>query len=95
MATSRNMAAGVVHVTRSGHILIMELDNVTKRNAFTVPMYHQLARALFELDQDISLRVGVICAKGDHFSAGLDLPQWVFHVCKPQNSCNIHGRLRE
>jgi 1,4-dihydroxy-2-naphthoyl-CoA synthase len=37
-------------------------------------MYAQLARAYSLLDDTPALRVGVLCAAGAHFTAGLDLP---------------------
>jgi len=33
-----------------------------------------LGEAYTRLDDDPGLRVGVLCAAGDHFTAGLDLP---------------------
>ncbi|HVT35260.1 MAG TPA: crotonase/enoyl-CoA hydratase family protein, partial [Nevskiaceae bacterium] len=38
--------------------------------------YHQLAEAYGQLDLDHELRCGVVYGKGEHFTAGLDLPQW-------------------
>jgi enoyl-CoA hydratase/carnithine racemase len=37
-------------------------------------MYRELGEAYTRLDDDPSLRVGVLHAMGDHFTAGLDLP---------------------
>jgi enoyl-CoA hydratase len=59
------MSVGTVRVERRGHILLMGLDRAAKRNAFDLP-----------LDRDPELRVGVLHALGDHFTGGLDLPQW-------------------
>src|SRR6185503_17006862 len=35
-----------------------------------------LCRAYGELDRDAALRAGVLFAHGEHFTGGLDLPQW-------------------
>lgn len=75
------MTVGHVSLERRGHVLLMGLERVAKRNAFDLPMWDALCRAYGELDRDDDLRVGVLHAHGDHFTAGLDLPQWasVFH----------------
>jgi enoyl-CoA hydratase len=67
---------GKVSVERRGHVLLMGIDRVAKRNAFDVPMLHALSRAYGELDRDPELRCGVLFAHGDHFTAGLDLVQF-------------------
>lgn len=61
---------------RHDHILKIVIDNPTKKNAFIPEMMEQLAAALTLLDQDDSLWVGVLCAEGDHFTAGLDMPKF-------------------
>ena len=60
-------------VGRDGHVLVLGLDRVDKRNAADVAMLEQLALAYGELDRDPALRCAVVHAQGDHFSAGLDL----------------------
>ncbi len=70
------MTAGTVRVERRGHVLLMGLDRAAKRNAFDLPMWDALCRAYAELERDGELRVGVLHALGDHFTGGLDLPQW-------------------
>src|SRR3954462_7948764 len=70
------MTAGTVSVERRGHVLLMGLDRVAKRNAFDLAMWDALCLAYAELERDPELRVGVLYAKGDHFTGGLDLPQW-------------------
>jgi len=54
----------------------MGLDRAAKRNAFDLPLWDALCRAYAELERDPELRVGVLHALGDHFTGGLDLPQW-------------------
>lgn len=65
----------VVH-ERRGHVLIITIDNVAKKNAFTPEMMHELSDALTLLDRDDDLRVGVVSAAGGDFTAGLDMPKF-------------------
>ena len=71
------MNEGKVTIERRGHRLLIGLDRVPKRNAFDVAMYHDLATAYGTLDRDQDLRCGVLFAHGDHFTAGIDLAQWL------------------
>jgi len=59
-----------------GRILKITIDNAAKRNAFVPEMMQQLSEALTLLDRDSDLRVGVLCAEGAHFTAGLDMPKF-------------------
>ena len=70
------MSVGTVSLERRGHVLLMGLDRVAKRNAFDLALWDALCDAYAELDRDDELRVGVLWAKGEHFTGGLDLPQW-------------------
>ena len=58
------------------HILQIVIDNPTKKNAFIPAMMEELSDALTELDRNPELWVGVLCATGDHFTAGLDMPKF-------------------
>jgi enoyl-CoA hydratase len=62
---------------RHGHVLLIGLDRPAKRNAFDPAMLRALGEAYGELDRDDELRCGVLFAHGDHFTGGLDLPQFV------------------
>lgn len=62
-----------VTVERDGHVMLIGLDRPEKRNAADAAMLQHLALAYGELDRDPELRVGVVFAHGDHFTAGLDL----------------------
>jgi enoyl-CoA hydratase/carnithine racemase len=64
-----------VTVERDGAVLRIGLARPAKRNAFDLPMIDQLAAAYARLGDDPQIRVGVLYAHGDHFSAGLDLAQ--------------------
>src|ERR1700761_8752657 len=70
------MTVGTVSVERRGHVLLIGLDRVAKRNAFDLPLWNALCAAYGELERDPELRVGVLFAHGEHFTGGLDLPQW-------------------
>ena len=58
---------------RRGHLLLIGLNRPLKRNAADFAMLQQLALAYGELERDPELRVGVVHALGEHFTAGLDL----------------------
>jgi enoyl-CoA hydratase/carnithine racemase len=70
------VSAGTVQLERKGHVLLIGLDRVAKRNAFDLPLWDALCRAYATLEREPDLRVGVLHALGDHFTGGLDLPQW-------------------
>ena len=63
-------------VERRGHVLLMGLNRVSKRNAFDIDLYRALSLTYGELERDINLRCGVLFAHGEHFTGGIDLPQW-------------------
>ena len=62
-----------VTLETQGHVLFIGLNRVDKRNAADKAMLDQLSLAYGELDRNPELRVGVVHAHGEHFSAGLDL----------------------
>jgi len=66
------------HVRREaiGRIFKITIDNVAKRNAFTPEMMEQFSDKLTEFDRNDELWAAVICAEGDHFTAGLDMPKF-------------------
>lgn len=65
---------GSIDCTVQGHVLLMGINRPNKRNGFTLKMFRELGEAYTRLDDDPHLRVGVLYAMGDHFTAGLDLP---------------------
>ncbi|MFM5922813.1 MAG: crotonase/enoyl-CoA hydratase family protein [Novosphingobium sp.] len=67
---------GQVRHERAGRILKIAIDNPAKKNAFDPDMMLQLSEALTLLDRDPELWVGVICAEGSDFTAGLDMPKF-------------------
>ena len=70
------MSEGKVTTERRGHLLLIGLDRVAKRNALDLAMYRELGLAYGALDRDPELRCGVLFAHGDHFTGGIYLAQW-------------------
>lgn len=68
--------AGRVYHERHDHILKIVIDNAAKKNAFSPEMMLQLSEAMTLLDRDRDLWVGVLCAEGADFTAGLDMPKF-------------------
>ncbi len=64
-----------VTVDPDGHVLLIGVNRPEKRNAFDLATIEQLAAAYDRLGAEDELRVGVLFAHGDHFSAGLDLSE--------------------
>jgi enoyl-CoA hydratase/carnithine racemase len=67
---------GRVRSERHGRILKIVIDNPMKMNAFSPEMMEELSAAFTVLDRDEDLWVGVLCAEGKHFTAGLDMPRF-------------------
>lgn len=65
---------GTISTECRGPLLLIGINRPAKRNGFTPRMFRELAEAYTRLDDDPSLRVGVLHAHGAHFTAGLDLP---------------------
>ena len=70
-------AEGRISRERRGHVALFGIDRASKRNAFDIAMYEDLGRAYFEADADSEVRAVVLHAHGEHFTAGLDLAQFV------------------
>ncbi|QGZ93338.1 crotonase/enoyl-CoA hydratase family protein [Terricaulis silvestris] len=73
---SESSAEGRVRHERQGRILKIVIDNPARKNSFQPEMMAQLSDALTLLDGDDDLWVGVLCAEGDHFTSGLDMPKF-------------------
>jgi len=65
---------GDITCERRGALLLIGINRPAKRNGFTPKMMDELSHAYTLLDDDAGLRVGVLHAFGEHFTAGLDLP---------------------
>jgi enoyl-CoA hydratase/carnithine racemase len=66
-----------VAVESHGSVCAIGLDRVAKRNAFDVRMFVELAQALGAFERDPTARCAVLYARGDHFTGGIELPQWL------------------
>lgn len=73
---SEGTLVGRVRSEVEGRVLKITIDNAAKKNAFSPEMMQELSDALTELDGSDDLWAGVICAEGDHFTAGLDMPKF-------------------
>lgn len=58
---------------KRGHVLLLGLDRVVKRNAFDLDLLNALSLAYGDFEADDEARVAVVFAHGEHFTAGLDL----------------------
>jgi enoyl-CoA hydratase len=67
------MSDSKILVEQRGHLLLIGLNRPDKLNAADMELLEQLSLAYGKLDSDPTLRVGVVYAVGDHFTAGLDL----------------------
>lgn len=74
---------GVVRSERHDHILKIIIDNPEKKNSFHPAMMEQLSAALTELERDPDLWIGVLCAEGENFTAGLDMPKFFGPTATP------------
>src|SRR3990172_6437264 len=75
---SRNPAETMsdrITVEREGHVLLIGINRPEKRNTFDLALIKQLSAAYERLADDGEIRVGVLYAHGNHFSAGLDLAE--------------------
>lgn len=66
----------LINIDARDHVLLIELNRPDKMNAMNRAMYHEIAAAYHRLEHDDELRVGLVHAAGDHFTAGLELDDW-------------------
>ena len=78
-------AEGTVSTELRGHVLIMRIDRPKKLNGFTLKMIRELAAAYSELEDTDYAWVGVLCAEGAHFTAGLQLDQLGPYMARGEN----------
>ena len=79
------MSEGQIRTEVHGHVLKILIDNAAKKNAFTPVMMEQLSDALTELHNNDAYRVGLICAEGRDFTAGLDMPKFFGPAAEKRN----------
>ncbi len=70
------MKNSFITTENDGHVFLIGINRAEKMNAFSTEMYRDLAVAYGELNSNHDYRCGLLFAQGDHFTAGLDLPEW-------------------
>ncbi len=65
-----------IRTERHGHVMQVIVDNQAKKNAFVPSMMLALSEALTEIHRNDDIWAGVLCAAGDHTTAGLDMPKF-------------------
>jgi enoyl-CoA hydratase len=68
--------AGRIRTEVHGHVFKIIIDNVAKKNSFSPQMMAQISDAFTLLDSTDDYWVGVLCAEGPDFTAGLDMPKF-------------------
>jgi len=71
--TMKELNTSRVSREKRGHVLLIGLDRVAKRNAFDLDLLNELSLAYGEFEADSEARVAVVFGHGEHFTAGLDL----------------------
>ncbi len=66
-----------ITVENRGHVTLIGLNRPAKRNAVDVAMYTELALAYGEYERDAGARCALLFAHGEHFTGGIELPQWL------------------
>ncbi|MBR0828105.1 crotonase/enoyl-CoA hydratase family protein [Bradyrhizobium manausense] len=79
------MSEGQIRSEAHGHIFKIIIDNPAKKNSFTPLMMEQLSDALTELHNNETYWVGVVCAEGKDFTAGLDMPKFFGPTAEKRN----------
>jgi enoyl-CoA hydratase len=76
---------GCIRTEAHDHIFRIIIDNPKKKNAFSPRMMEQLSDALTELHNNDAYWVGVVCAEGKDFTAGLDMPKFFGPTAEKRN----------
>jgi enoyl-CoA hydratase/carnithine racemase len=71
-----NGPVGQVRVEAHGRVFKIIIDNAAKKNSFSPQMMAQMSDALTILHNSEEYWVGVVCAEGSDFTAGLDMPKF-------------------
>ncbi len=77
------------------HILVMTVDRVEKKNAFTPKISNELEDAMTRLDDDPELFVGVLVFAGEHTTAGLEMPLFFSEEAKRDAAARVAQRASE
>ena len=73
-----------VEVERNGAVLHIAINRPEKKNALTAEMYSALADAVDQAEADPGVRVILLCGRGDAFTAGNDLEDFMKKPWKGQ-----------
>jgi enoyl-CoA hydratase/carnithine racemase len=73
-------APGKVTLERRGAVLLMGIDRPQVQNRVDPPIIIALGKALYQLEHDDGLRVGVLHGIGPDFCVGIDLPAFAAAV---------------
>ena len=75
MESSAPASDGRITTEKRGRVFIIKLDRPRKLNGFSIKMIKELAAAYTAFENDTDAWVGLLCAEGPHFTAGLQLDQ--------------------
>jgi len=73
-----------VEIERNGAVLHIAINRPEKKNALTADMYHALADAMDQAEADADIRVLLLHGRGDAFTAGNDLEDFMKQPWKGQ-----------
>ena len=74
--SERETSVGHIRTEVHGRVFKIIIDNAAKKNAFSPEMMAQMSDALTTLHNNDEYWVGVVCAEGSDFTAGLDMPRF-------------------
>jgi enoyl-CoA hydratase/carnithine racemase len=66
-----------ITIETRGGVRLIGLNRAAKRNAFDLQMYTELAQAYGGYERDATARCALLFAHGEHFTGGIELPQWL------------------
>ena len=75
---------GQIEVERDGGVVQIAINRPEKKNALTADMYDALADAVEAAEADATTRVVLLCGKGETFTAGNDLEDFMQKPWKGQ-----------
>lgn len=73
-------------VTNEANVCIIAFNRPEKKNAITAEMYQQMADALVAATNDTNVKVVLFQGKGEHFSAGNDLKDFLANPSMDEDS---------
>jgi len=80
-----------VRIETEGQVCLVGLDRAEKMNAFDLQMLRELSEAYGEFEANPELRCALLYARGDNFTAGLDLAEVGPAVAEGQVLFPEHG----